>query len=325
MRIRIALLLLLACFLTGSCVQEVDFSEAFEKKVVVHCVIHSVVKYQGRPFSGSVYHQSGPCLQHLFMYFNSQDGSKERLQSATARLYDNETGMLLGEFSRVSDWEWQMVYEPAYGQIEEGVKKYDLNLRLEITDIPGVENPITGVTSFNRMIDGGSVKWLRRHLFGVDIEDYTQYATIAAPAWFLPESITETVGEHFVPINCHAIKTTYAYADPCSYSNGCYQYGVRILPFNYQDIFDLAIENMKPLDPGSLWGNRVYFYLSYVSEDYDRYLRDAIIYRIRHDNENDPLKHLYEDQVFSNIEGGVGIFGAEAVVYYTRWEDVFGV
>ncbi len=55
-----------------------------------------------------------------------------------------------------------------------------------------------------------------------------------------------------------------------------------------------------------------------MSEEYDRYLRDAIIYRMRHDNVTDPLRHLYEDQVFTNIEGGIGIFGAEVMVYPTE-------
>ena len=330
MRIRISLILLLACFLPVSCVQEVDFSVAFEKKVVVQCVIHSVVKVQGNTSytpRESVYHKwplTSPQVQYLYMYYNSPDGKKERLPSATARLFDNETGILLGEFSRVSDWEWQLAYEPVYEQLGEDIKKYSLDLRLEISNIPGQERPIIGKTHFERTINGNDIRWLSRRVLMNYFYDYTQYASIMAPAWILPETFNcsgyPLASDEIACINNrHVIFSSYAFADAFNYAAGSYHYGVRILPDNYQGIFDLQMKDLAPYDQETQSWDDAYFLLSYVSEDYDRYLYDAIVYRMHHDNENDPMKHLYEDQVFSNIEGGIGIFGTEAVVYFEAW------
>ena len=334
MRINAVILFVILCLLPGACVQEVDFSGAFEKKVVVHCVIHSVAAYY--PYSHytpSAYykqnHSTAPQQQYLYMYFNSPDGEKESLPSATARLYDNDTGDLIGTFSRVSDWEWHLAYEVPFELLEEEVKQYSLNLRLEITGIPGVDQPIIGETRLERTIAPNNVQWLRRYFAGKAAIYYSQNQPVPTPAWMLSESFYYYNGISMpgaplnaVPTNQHAIKTSYPYADAFNYSGGTYQYGIRVLPENQSlERFAMDMEGLDTNGGQSGTGNDARFFLSYVSEEYDRYLREAIVYRMRHDTENDPLKHLYEDQVYSNIDGGIGVFGAEAIVYFCSWLD----
>jgi hypothetical protein len=318
---RTTLLFLLTCFLTGACVQEVDFSGAFEKKVVVHCVIHNRIEDGDRPKQWSAY--ADPNLQTLWLYFSTPSGEKERIPTATARLYDNDTGMLLGEFDRVSDWEWKLRYEPAYETGGDTSRKYSLHLRLEITDIPGVENPITGITRLERSIHGNNVEYSNKPISGVGNNYcFSQRFPIATPAWFFPETVYSpfiffTAPERGELNSRHDIKVTYPWVDSFNYTGGTYQYGLRILPDNFpMERFKLTLDDLSPLDPATRMADFASFILSYVSEEYDRYLQDAIVYRMRHDDESDPLKHLYEDQVYSNIDGGLGVFGVEVMAYY---------
>ncbi len=62
-----------------------------------------------------------------------------------------------------------------------------------------------------------------------------------------------------------------------------------------------------------------YVVLLSVSEDYDRYLRDVITRKMK--EEGDDITVLYDrEQIYSNIEGGVGIFGAK-LTYYLPWDE----
>ena len=56
-----------------------------------------------------------------------------------------------------------------------------------------------------------------------------------------------------------------------------------------------------------------------VSDEYDRYLKEVTSYEMRH-QEGD-LTVLYErENVYSNILGGMGIFGAR-ISYYLPWKE----
>ncbi len=55
-----------------------------------------------------------------------------------------------------------------------------------------------------------------------------------------------------------------------------------------------------------------------VSDDYDRYLLEAIHYQQQ--QEIDDMTAIYRrDNIFSNIKGGIGIFGAKTECM-TNWE-----
>lgn len=62
-----------------------------------------------------------------------------------------------------------------------------------------------------------------------------------------------------------------------------------------------------------------YVVLISVSKEYDRYLRDIITRNMKEDG--DDITILYDrEQIYSNIDGGVGIFGAK-LTYYLPWDE----
>lgn len=329
---RVAILILCLMILLPSCVREVDLSTAYQKKVVVYCVIHTyggeywpslVERWINKTYG--VYSEYSP-VQRLYMFYNSPNGTKEFIPQATVRLWNDETNEILAEFSRVSDDEWQAEYLPSYVQGTGGINEYDLHLRLEVTDIPG-EDPIVAVTSFEKQIN---TKAWELHL---DMGNYyIQKESVSSPVWILPEMIEYRVfpgpgrmdvspkTEYVRHVPVRVLQSNYGYADLFNYSDDSFLYGVRISSTNRESDAHISVRVGDKRDAYyDDMGNEInylsHFHLTYVSQEYDKYLRDAIVYRIRHDNESDPLKHLYEDQVYSNIEGGAGLFGAEVVIF----------
>lgn len=74
---------------------------------------------------------------------------------------------------------------------------------------------------------------------------------------------------------------------------------------------------------GGLYGCVIFFRA--FSEDYDRYLKSSISKMLVYESINDPSQWLDESEVYSNIENGLGIFGAYAdrrYVYGLRDEKV---
>lgn len=56
-----------------------------------------------------------------------------------------------------------------------------------------------------------------------------------------------------------------------------------------------------------------------VSEDYDKYLKDVITRKMKEDSGD--IAILYDrEQVYTNINGGVGVFGAK-LTYYLSWDE----
>lgn len=325
-------LILCFLFLLPSCVREVDFSVSYKKKIVVYCVIHSYGGVYLQNQSGlspdySIYSHSSE-VQRLYMYYNSPGGEKEFLDDATARLWDDETNELLAEFSRVSEEEWETNYCPSYKKISEQTNRYSIHLRLEI-DVPG-ENNIIARSSLERNIN--VMAWRPYHSMDTKQLYYRQEDVLSGPVWFLPEAI-ETLhtlappGYHgggswkyiqHVPVR--AIASDYSFADSFNRIDDVYLYGIRVLPKNQglSRYYSMEEDDKRPVVQVGERENiqyKTYIHLTYVSEEYDNYLRDAVVYRIRHDNESDPLTHLYEDQIYTNIEGGTGVFGVEVVVF----------
>lgn len=307
------LLLLFTC----SCVKDVDFSGAYEKKVVVNCIIRARAKTSHYWRSPEELH---PEIQRLYLYYNSNDGGKPiKLEQALAKLYNNSTGEVIGEFNRVSDYEWQLNYLPVF-EVNGNTKSYNLDYRLEITDIYG-EEKITANASLHRKVNTSA-------FYRSDVEPflYEQHELIDGPVWFVPESYLANRALSFMPIfekrvGVESLWTTYQYTDVFNYDgvNG-YSRAVRLLPTNLLPT-PFLINCKSDNDPTPDKTQITEYLLSYVSPEYDTFLKESIQYEMRHNDKSDPLQHLYEDLVFSNIEGGVGIFGVEVAYIFSRWED----
>lgn len=326
---RAAGLFLCLMFFLPSCVREVDFSTAYQKKVVIYSVIHTyggiTRDTPGMRSDSSVYARYSD-LQRLYMYYNSPNGKKEYLPEAKACLWDDETNELLAEFSRVSSEEWNTNYLPPYRKVDNDINDYSIHLRLEV-DIPG-EETIVARTSLTRHININS--WQIHHNQSGQGNYYIQHDKLPAPVWFLPEALQfstlhlppGTLGgggyiKYLKHIPVHILHSNYAYADMFNYYDGGFLYGLRVLPDNQegdQRRYSMSMDGVQKEG----FDYETHIRLTFVSEEYDRYLYDAIVYRRRHDNEADPLKHLYEDQIYSNINGGVGVFGAEVIVYLPK-------
>jgi hypothetical protein len=307
----------------------VDFSTAYQKKVVLYCIIHTYGGYS-RPSDSdlapdySVYATSSG-KQRLYMYYNSAEGKKEYLSEARARLWDDETNELLAEFTRVSNEEWNADYLPPYKITGGSVNEYSIHLRLEV-EIPGQKTLVSRAT-LERTIN--TAAWeIHYGLLGGYY--YIQRNILPGPVWFLPEaveavvtSIPEEIGsasyQYVKHVPVHYLQSNYVFADPFNYSDDRFLYGIRVLPQNKdgESHYTMMVEKIQGETIDDYHSRVYYTYINllYVSDEYDHYLKDAIVYRIRHDNATDPLKHLYEDQVFTNVEGGVGIFGIEVRIH----------
>lgn len=70
-------------------------------------------------------------------------------------------------------------------------------------------------------------------------------------------------------------------------------------------------------------GSKGGVYFTTVSEDYDRYLLEAVYYQQQ--QESDDMTTIYKrDNIFSNIKGGIGIFGAKTE-FRSNWVmDAYG-
>lgn len=266
--------------------------------------------------------------QRLYMYYTSPDGKKEYPQNATIRLWDDESDELLAEFSRITEEEWDTRYLPSYSSVSDNINEYSIHLRLEV-NIPGMQT-IVARTHLERTICIDS--WQG---YGFGKAHYVkQKATLSGPVWFLPEAIEiehEVLATDYMigyygeytyikHLPVRFLRTNYTFADFFNYKDDAFMYGIRVLPRNDGGDKHYTIQmdewqDSKPVDESHQTVYSTMIHLTYVSEEYDKYLKDAIVYRMRHDNENDPLLHLYEDQIYSNIEGGCGIFGSEVVVY----------
>ncbi len=80
-----------------------------------------------------------------------------------------------------------------------------------------------------------------------------------------------------------------------------------------------------PYEPSMIrTGEAGYLRFAFVSEEYDRYLKDLLLYDLLHNVSTDIVGIYDNTNLYSNIEGGVGIFGAknETQYYWTcgNWQ-----
>ena len=319
-----------ACILV-SCVKDVDFSGAYEKKVVVNCILQSRAKYfeitpdyaSRIPPTIQYEQQTDFDIQHLYLSYNCKDtdGNLEKVVNATAILYDNISGEKIGEFQRVSNYEWQLHYHIPYEVIDDIHKKYNLDYRLEITGIS--DNVISAYSSLKRDVCTEAIR--------ITFADFLYYMTedIEGPMWitcmaFDKQTLIDMPRDtpnyfELGRVEEKWINSLYNGDNPCPYADNfnyndissVYAWAIRLLPSAVQR----HEQFMVYCKSGSSYHEML---LNFVSDDYDKFLKESIIYKMRKDDEADPTAHLYEDHIFSNIKGGVGIFGIEASYIFSR-------
>lgn len=335
------LFLFMAGALLGACVKEVDFSGAFKKKVVVNCILNNVyyehhdqvtnqTLWNGKTvYRGSTRFSSAlNGRQTLYLSYNKTDGDYEVIPDAEALLIDDNTGEIIGKFKKELGPDsntplpgrWTLDYSMPYTE-DENTVSVDVKYRLEVS-VPG-EKTIVARTSFRRTIPKKAIIPKEYPQQG-----WLQTKNLDSPIWLMPETYEVIEAE----------KDTGSYGTWHYSEKESWLYQVRnTYPLNKTDLFNVGSDkgshimairlngekfDKQELPCGFLFpeiteieGHDHYLssnlIVASVSEDYDKYIRSVIIDAIHHNNKDDVFSHLNEDQIYSNIENGLGIFGVQ--------------
>ncbi len=333
------LFLLMAGGLWGACVKEVDFSGAYEKKVVVNCILNYTYYEHhdpttpnqelltGEPFyyTFGSYSSSLNGKQTLYLSYNKTNGDYENIPDAEAVLIDDNTGEIIGNFKKDSTTSlpgrWTLDYSIPCTD-NENIVSVDVKYRLEVS-VPG-EKKIVARTAFKRTIPKQAIVSKEYPQQG-----WLQTDNLDSPVWLMPDTYEVVESEYNPQELGHGriphIQHSWLYQVRNNY------------PLNKTDLFNVGSDkgshimairlndekfDKQELPCGFLFpeiteikGHDHYLssvlIVASVSDDYDKYIRSVIIDVIHHNDKDDVFSHLNEDQIYSNIENGLGIFGVQ--------------
>lgn len=285
MKNRIAILAVLSVFLV-SCIEEVPIGEHLDRIVTVNCLltpdedVQTVdIKYSGK-------------MSERSLFF-------PLVQEAKVSLY--EDGTLIGEFQKRYSSQWILEFRPTGG------KTY----RLEV-EVPG-EEPIHAETTmpFPAPVEKGE------YLQPKTWKQYVQN-TSAQPYWiFILDSYSDMEDYRLV----EEIATNHPFVDNFnSVGQIIYSYyGTGHFPEHrrYLRISESTLdEPLRFLVEGDQNNSLVYFRA--VSSDYDLYLKSSLEKAYCYLDPNGYTSWFEENVVYSNIRGGLGIFGAYTDVVFRQ-------
>lgn len=324
-----------------------------EKYVLVHCVLHAQYPKWAEskldPYGNKIAYSDyclEPDVQRLYLCYNTfKDGKPEKLESATPALFDNTTGVLVGNFERVSDYEWQLKYLPGENTVGYYEKRFYMKYRLEISGIPG-KDVITATTGMERVITPSYFKIDSNNTFS-QVYNSNQSAWIFVNGYYLSSDVFTEDGEILAGITFPVIgaskaippaflKSSYPYCDQFNYneSNNNYTYAIKLLEYKEKDDNGHYSISVEPYSYEPIRKGRIMSYpiaettISYVSDDYDKYLTTGItdcINRNVQPYQYEGLPGLIPNKaIFSNIKGGQGIFGIQVVSFFNDQWDFSG-
>ena len=240
----------------------------------------------------------------------------DEIDQATIRLYEN--GEVVGRFIKEGYGEWVLKYHPTCG------KEYRL-----VVEIPG-NAPLSATTimpEFAHMYECGTQDKNHTKLF--------DQGEMVTPVWFFCLNSSLTGVDYFMhhpkpaddpnPSLLQQLGTDHKNADRFNqelsasdfdkrYGNTPgYKYYVRLIPD--KDIKDDNPYRFKVQHP---FRDATFIIYRSVSNEYDAYLKSIIAKMTYYESEDDPAQWFDESVIYSNIDNGVGIFGAyyETSFYY---------
>jgi hypothetical protein len=298
----LAALFAAATMLLSGCVEPLDIDPVREEpQVVVSCIL------------------SNSDTQHLELtYTNPPSGSSftfPEVEDATATLYCE--GSAVGTFRREGPTEWVLNYRP------EEEKDY----RLEVK-VPG--HPL--ITATTTMPQKPPFEQLRHYLFP---NDKFSQGRLTYPCWvFALNSSLKSSDEYNLEINQPAIEedpdvslievigSTHKDEDQFNSLGGTLSWSVtkdvvtphycyvRLIPNpDRSDYIFTLVYHVQ---------SRVFIVFRTASEEYDRYLKSVCQKIKAHLDEDDPVQWFEQIRIYSNIENGLGIFGAYNQISYYR-------
>lgn len=272
------LILLLLSLCTGGCIEAVDISPEPGKKIVVNCLLDN----------------SEVQTLHLTYVSSFEDTYYKEVEVASISLF--EEGVEVGVFTKEDFSAWQLKYRPKPG------KKYEIRV-----EIPG-EPTISASTSFpfeppivaNRGKD-------------VDGRRYFEKKSGTPIFWIFALKNPKTNHRQLPIIESHykliaEIGTDYKSVDPFNKrppsdspdATTNLQLGyLRMLPNKRVNQF--YVEK---------WLYHCVVVFRAVSDEYDQYLKSSVSKMLVYNSFNDPTQWLDESEIYSNINNGVGVFGA---------------
>ena len=257
-----------------ACVEEIATPNLREPKMVVNCLL------------------TQDSVQKLSLTYTNELGNTayEEVPQAIATLfeYDREVGV----FSKVAYGEWQLVFKPVRG------RKY--TLRIQTPNHPDM----TATTTFPERLP---IHRLRRE----DKEDKRAFRIRENTEAFWACAFSKEQDTTMLPVVIRPnyrmlenIGTDYPRTD--QFNMQASEADIVKYHHHYIRMRPTTVTRTFTLYP--LYSSVVSFIA--VSEEYDRYLKSSLLKMQAYESFQDPTQWLEENAIYSNIENGVGIFGA---------------
>jgi len=327
-------------FLALSCIRPADF-ETDITAVVVNCILCY-------PYD----------VQELTLSYSVPNGKKtnEPINQATISLFDQTAGELAGFFVPIGDGKWQsqISVQPAH----EYKLDIDIDGKEHISSITTVPESQT-IQYFQNGEVTWTDDFVKNSLIHEKVSTEYDFSAIGNSIWMYILNYDVSAGKHVISDRIatsnrhvdefnrsgealtldeewkvHAYKHNGAYynkflhfvqRDGLEMSKTTLIAGDMSEPF--YSSFDSSPTNQSGQSPSACFGEPStmpvdkmgYVVLVSVSDDYDIYLKDIILRKMK--EEGHDVTVLYDkEHIFTNINGGVGIFGAK-LTYYLPWED----
>ncbi len=321
----------------ASCTQEISL-DAGERAVVVECILSC---------------DSVQTMKLFYSHAKEGNAKSMPITEADVTLFDETKNETAGTFHYTDGMDWTLDYaaEPEHA--------YRLDIDVKGHEHISAQQTMPKLANLNWGIGWGSSAsdYLEVHKYGESFHG-TCFGINALPAktWIYAICYDEKTGETHVadeicsdfPYLDNFNLTGETYVPPivefetlvglyplkvCSYLTGAPLYK-RYLRTNADLVDPEESKYQVFIVSGSFYyydnpnraqplGSKGGVYFTTVSDDYDRYLLEAVYYQQL--QESDDMTTIYKrDNIFSNIKGGVGIFGAKTE-YRSDWVmDVYG-
>ena len=283
-----------AFWATAACIKDIDWETDYQKQPVVNCVL---------------------CpdeVQTLRLSYNNVAGSNifrdfQPIEHATATLWCN--GAAVGTFKDNRYGRYRLDYRPVPGAF------YRLEVRLEDGTELSAETSFPKTVSVNLDPDRKGDNFCR-FFIQEDVRDpyWIFHLNRDEDILYFPPSVTGD--DHLVTKigTDHPDRDDFNTTGPLMFSDVMgstkgktleHLAYLRIVPKSDKEPVSFCVEGlMNPM--------RVLIVVRSVSPEYDSYLKSALEKMHAHISSEDPTSWLEEVDTYSNIEGGLGIFGAWA-------------
>ncbi len=279
-----------------SCSEEVNFDPYHQQKVVVNCIL------------------TPGYTQKLTLTYNNhlKDFYFEKITDATVSLYAGDE--LIGNFEPSDYGDWEMTYTPVSGQ--------HYKLKVEIPDMPTIEGSTTMPFNVPVIKDKEGNETFVRKFFIQDMYE--------APYWvFVMNKRDEKDAISSKDRLMNSLGTNHEACDRFNLSGAGMSTLIgqdaktqeqliylRIMP-NGNEVYNFCVEAQV---------NDSWFYFRAASEEYDRYLKTSFQKMLVYQAFDDPSQWFDESTVYSNVNNGLGIFGAysDVIMKYQMnlWEPI---